>query len=50
DIPEDWNIIMFPLNPKYIKNGTLDGMVGLAADDDYPGASLGERGSYFKPL
>lgn len=50
DIPEDWNIIMFPLNPKYVKNGTLDGMVGLVADPDYPGAIMGERGSYFKPL
>ena len=44
DIPEDWNIIMFPLNPKYIKNGTLDGMVGLVADQDYPNAVSGERG------
>lgn len=50
DIPEDWNIIMFPLNPGYVKNGTLDGMVGLAADPDYPNAISGERGSYFKPL
>jgi hypothetical protein len=50
DIPEDWNIIMFPLNPKYVKNGTLDGMVGLDADPDYPRAKKGERGSYFKPL
>ena len=50
DIPEDWNIIMFPLNPKYIKNGTLDGMVGLVPDPDYPNAKDGDRGSYFKPL
>ncbi len=50
DIPEDWNIIMFPLNPIYAKNGTLDGMVGLVADPDYPNAIAGERGSYFKPL
>jgi hypothetical protein len=50
DIPEDWNIIMFPLNPKYVKNGTLDGMVGLVADPEYPNAIVGERGSYFKPL
>jgi hypothetical protein len=50
DIPEDWNIIMFPLNPKYVKNGTLDGMVGLVADPEYPNAVMGERGSYFKPL
>jgi hypothetical protein len=50
DIPEDWNILMFPLNPRYVKNGTLDGMVGLVADPDYPNAISGERGSYFKPL
>ena len=50
DIPEDWNIIMFPLNPKYVKNGTLDGMIGLVPDPDYPNAKDGERGSYFKPL
>jgi len=50
DIPEDWNIIMFPLNPKYVKNGTLDGMVGLVPDPDYPNAKDGDRGSYFKPL
>jgi hypothetical protein len=50
DIPEDWNIIMFPLNPRYVKNGTLDGMVGLVADPDFPRAALGERGSYFRPL
>jgi hypothetical protein len=49
DIPEDWNIIMFPLNPKYVKNGTLDGMVGLEPDPDYPNANE-ERGSYFNPL
>jgi hypothetical protein len=50
DIPEDWNIIMFPLNPRYVKNGTLDGMVGTVPDPDYPDAIGGERGSYFKPL
>lgn len=50
DIPKDWNIIMFPLNPSYIKNGTLDGMVGLVADSDYPNAIHGVKGSYFKPV
>jgi hypothetical protein len=49
-IPEDWNVIMFPINPKYVKNGTLDGMVGMCADPDYPEAIEGARGSYFKPL
>jgi len=48
-IPEDFNIIMYPINPGYVKNGTLDGMVGLVPDEEYPNAILGERGSYFKP-
>lgn len=50
NIPLDFNVIMFPINSGYVKNGTLDGMVGLVADDDYPSAILGERGSYFKPV
>ncbi|WOB43273.1 hypothetical protein HNI00_08960 [Thermoleptolyngbya oregonensis NK1-22] len=52
DIPKDWNVIMFPLNPKYVKQGTLDGRVGLNADAvDYPNAtdSSSDR-SYFKPI
>lgn len=48
-IPVDTNIIDFPINPRYVKNGTLDGKVGLVNDPDYPGADL-ERGSYFKPV
>jgi hypothetical protein len=48
-IPVDTNIIDFPINPKYIKNGTLDGKVGLMNDPDYPNAN-NERGSYFKPV
>ncbi|MDE4176515.1 hypothetical protein PXK01_20380, partial [Phaeobacter sp. PT47_59] len=48
-IPIDSNIIDFPINPKYVKNGTLDGKVGLVNDPDYPGANE-ERGSYFKPV
>lgn len=48
-IPVDTNIIDFPINPKYIKNGTLDGKVGLVNDPDYPNADA-ERGSYFKPV
>lgn len=48
-IPVDSNLIEFPINPKYVKNGTLDGMVGLVTDLDYPGANK-ERGSYFKPI
>lgn len=52
DIPEDWNIITFPINPRYTKQGTLDGRVGLSPDKkDYPTAkdSSNDR-SYFKPI
>lgn len=49
DIPEDVNIIDFPIDPKYVKNGTLDGKVGFVNDPDYPFADL-QHGSYFKPL
>jgi hypothetical protein len=50
DIPEDWNIITFPIDPNYTKQGTLDGMVGLVADGDYATAIAGDRGSYFRPV
>jgi hypothetical protein len=49
DVPQDWNIIIFQINPRYVKNGTLDGKVGLMNDVHYPRANQ-ERGSYFKPL
>ncbi len=49
DIPIDWNILIFPINDAYTKNGTLDGMVGFSADPAYPAAPMGNRGSYFKP-
>ena len=39
DIPVDWNILIFPINPRYTKQGVLDGKVGLRADVDYPQAS-----------
>lgn len=48
-IPVDTNIIDFPINPRYVKNGTLDGKVGLMNDPSYPEADI-ERGSYFKPV
>lgn len=50
DIPQDINIIMFKLNPRYIKNGTLDGWIGFKPEKDYSYLSPGEHGSYFKPL
>jgi hypothetical protein len=49
DIPEDVNIIPFPIDPGYVKNGTLDGMVGFVPDPSFPYADL-QRSSYFRPL
>ncbi len=49
DIPEDTNLIMFVINPSYVKNGTLDGWFGFVNDQDYFLAP-GSFGSYFKPL
>lgn len=49
DIPPDVNILTFQIDPGYIKNGTLDGKIGLANDPSYPDADT-RRGSYFKPL
>jgi hypothetical protein len=50
DIPADWNIIHFPIDPTYTKQGTLDGLVGRDPDDHYPNAK-GQRAawSYYKP-
>ncbi len=50
DIPEDVNIIPFPINPLYTKQGTLDGKFGGSTDDHYPQAqgAYGEY-SYYKP-
>jgi hypothetical protein len=48
DIPEDVNVIDFPIDPAYTKNGTLDGMVGFAPDPSFPYADVA-RGSYFRP-
>ncbi|SDS73183.1 Concanavalin A-like lectin/glucanases superfamily protein [Streptomyces sp. TLI_053] len=54
DIPPDWNIIHFPINPRYTKQGTLDGAVGFddrgkVTDPDYPTATGYGEYSYFKP-
>lgn len=43
DIPVDVNLIIFPLNPGYVKQGTLDGWVGLVRDKE-------TGSSYFRPL
>lgn len=50
DIPEDINIISFPVNPLYIKQGCLDGKFAQKPDVHYPQAQ-GAYGqySYFKP-
>jgi len=56
DIPKDWNIISFPINPRYTKQGTLDGKVGykpdgsVQTDPDYPQATQYGQYSYFKPM
>ena len=43
----DDNIIMFKLNPRYVKNGTLDGNIGYDRDLDYP--ELSAEASYLRP-
>ena len=51
DIPKDWNIIHFPINPRYVKQGTLDGKIGSIADVDHPNAlTYSSDSSYFKPI
>ncbi|MEV0728287.1 LamG domain-containing protein [Polymorphospora sp. NPDC050346] len=55
DIPRDWNIIEFQINPLYTKQGTLDGLVGFGLAGPfpdpahYPTAGDGAEYSYFKP-
>ncbi|MGW4805241.1 LamG-like jellyroll fold domain-containing protein [Kitasatospora sp. NPDC004272] len=60
DIPVDWNIIPFPINPQYTKQGTLDGVLGFAADPatgalqpfpdpDHPKAADAGGFSYHRP-
>ncbi|MGW2397388.1 LamG-like jellyroll fold domain-containing protein [Kitasatospora sp. NPDC001664] len=63
DIPRDWNMIPFKINPRYVKQGVLDGMVGYdetpdpasnapkgkLVDKDYPQAKEYGEYSYFKP-
>lgn len=54
DIPKDWNIISFPINPQYTKQGTLDGAIGIdehgkVCDPAYPMAARRGEYSYYKP-
>src|SRR5262249_49153428 len=50
-----WNIIQFPINPYYTKQGTLDGLVGYGLSgvfpdpEHYPNAGQGAEYSYYKP-
>lgn len=52
DIPKDWNVITFPINSRYTKQGVLDGKVGHRPDKvDYPNALRPSPDiSYFKPI
>ncbi|GET43919.1 LamG domain-containing protein [Microseira wollei] len=55
DIPIDWNIIPFPINPQYTKQGTLDGRIGynengsVCLDPAYANARQYGEYSYYKP-
>ncbi|BAZ24842.1 hypothetical protein NIES4073_57420 [Kalymmatonema gypsitolerans NIES-4073] len=54
DIPKDVNLIPFPINPRYTKQGTLDGAVGYndqgkVQDPEYANAKDYGEYSYFKP-
>jgi len=55
DIPKDWNIITFQINPGYTEQGTLDGKIGFQTDGsvqtspNYPNAAQYGEWSYFKP-
>ncbi|MFJ3791513.1 LamG-like jellyroll fold domain-containing protein [Kitasatospora sp. NPDC090091] len=55
DIPRDWNLIPFPINPRYTKQGSLDGSVGQdengnrVMEEEYRGLASGGELSYFKP-
>jgi hypothetical protein len=51
DIPPDRNIITFPINPRYTRQGTLDGKIGFEVDSNYPNAlTYSPDSSYFKPI
>ncbi|PSN79918.1 hypothetical protein C8B47_09195 [filamentous cyanobacterium CCP4] len=51
DIPPDRNIINFPINPAYTKQGTLDGKVGFNPDPAYPNAlTFSSDSSFYKPV
>lgn len=49
DIPEDVNLVYFPIEPSYVKNGTLDGRLGLQPDPAYRNVA-DTHNSYYKPV
>ena len=56
DIPEDWNLIEFPINPLYTLQGCLDGRIGMDVNntpvmaEPYENQTATSRGlSYFRP-
>jgi hypothetical protein len=52
NIPKDWNVLVFQMNPFYTKQGVLDGKVGLSFDPHYAKALQGgvRENSFFKPV
>ena len=48
DIPPDWNLIPFDINPRYTLQGSLDGKVGTDEHPNFPGADQGRQHSYRK--
>lgn len=51
DIPKDRNLVSFPINNSYTKQGCLDGRPGLGSDENYPTSSDAPTdASYFKPV
>ncbi len=45
---EEEYLTSFVINPKYVKNGTLDGRVGSHLDEDWEDLEATEKGSYYK--
>lgn len=51
NIPKDRNLVSFPINKTYTKQGCLDGRNGLSADVDYPSSGDAPAdASYYKPV
>jgi hypothetical protein len=51
DIPKDRNLVSFPIDPKYTKQGCLNGYSGTEQDRDYMSKSdVPKDASYYKPV